>query len=44
MIYLFSAFAVTWLLIFIYILSLSAKQKILDEEIRTLRKIIEQKK
>ena len=44
MIYLFSAFAVTWLLIFIYILSLSAKQKILDEEILTLRKIIEQKK
>jgi len=44
MIYLFSAFAVTWLLIFIYILSLSAKQKMLDEEIRTLRKIIEQKK
>lgn len=42
--YLFAAYAVTWILIFFYLWGLSNKQKKLDEEMATLRKLIEQKK
>ncbi len=42
--YLFTAYAVVWILLFAYIMSVSGKQKRLDQEIETLRKILEQKK
>jgi len=42
--YLFAAYTVTWILLFAYITYLGSKQKKLDEEIRTLEKLIEQKK
>ena len=42
--YLFAAYAVSWILLCLYIMSISGKQKKLDEEIATLQKLIEQKK
>jgi CcmD family protein len=42
--YLFAAYTVTWVLLFAYIYSLGGKQRKLDEELTTLRKLIEQKK
>ncbi len=42
--YLFAAYAVTWIFLFLYLLGISAKQKKLDTEIATLKKLIEQKK
>jgi len=42
--YLFTAYAVVWILLFAYIMSVSNKQKQLDQEIRTLRQILEKKK
>ncbi len=42
--YLFAAYAVTWVHLFFYLLGISAKQKKLDAEIVTLKKLIEQKK
>ena len=42
--YLFAAYTVTWILLFAYIFSLGRKQKKLDEEMATLKKLIEQKK
>lgn len=42
--YLFTAYAVVWIALFAYILSISAKQKKLDREMETLRKLLEQKK
>ena len=42
--YLFTAYAVVWILLFAYIMSVSSKQKQLDQEIRTLRQILEKKK
>jgi CcmD family protein len=42
--YLFAAYAAIWILLFAYIMSVSGKQKKLDQEIETLRKIVEQKK
>jgi CcmD family protein len=41
--YLFSAYAVVWIALFAYILSISSKQKELDREMETLRKLLEQK-
>ena len=42
--YLFAAYAVTWILLFLYISGISTKQKKLDSEMATLKKLIEQKK
>ena len=42
--YLFTAYAVVWILLFAYTMSVSSKQKQLDQEIRTLRQILEKKK
>ncbi len=42
--YLFAAYTVTWILLFAYIYSLGSKQKRIDEELTTLKKLIEQKK
>jgi CcmD family protein len=42
--YLFAAYTVTWVLLFAYIYALGGKQKKLDEELMTLRKLIEHKK
>jgi CcmD family protein len=41
--YLFSAYAVVWIALFAYVLSISSKQKELDREMETLRKLLEQK-
>jgi CcmD family protein len=41
--YLFSAYAVVWIALFAYILSISSHQKKLDREMETLKKLIEQK-
>ena len=42
--YLFAAYTVTWIFLFLYLLGISAKQKKLDTEMATLKKLIEQKK
>lgn len=40
-IYLFSAFSFTWIIIFIYILSMLKRQKLLEVRINKLRRILE---
>lgn len=40
--YLFAAYAVVWIALFSYILSISSRQKKLDREMETLRKLLEQ--
>jgi CcmD family protein len=42
--YLFAAYTVTWILLFLYVLGIASKQKKLDSELDTLKKLIEQKK
>lgn len=42
--YLFSAYAVVWILLFAYVRSISSRQAKLDREMQTLKKILEQKK
>jgi CcmD family protein len=42
--YLLAAYSVVWILLFAYILSISSKQKKLEMEIETLRKLLERKK
>ena len=42
--YLLAAYSLVWILLFAYILSISSKQKRLETEIDTLRKLIERKK
>jgi CcmD family protein len=42
--YLFTAYTVVWILLFAYIMSVSSKQKQLDFEIETLKKILKKKK
>lgn len=42
--YLFTAYAVVWILLFGYVMGISSKQKKLDREVETLKKLIEQKK
>jgi CcmD family protein len=39
--YLFAAFCVTWLVLFLYLLSISRRQRMLSREIETLRQMIE---
>ncbi len=42
--YLLAAYSVVWILLFAYILSISSKQKKLEMEMETLRKLLERKK
>lgn len=42
--YLFVAYVVIWLALFAYVMNLSSKQKKLDREIDTFRKILDEKK
>jgi CcmD family protein len=42
--YLLAAYSLVWILLFAYILSISSKQKKLETEIETLRKLVERKK
>lgn len=42
--YLLAAYSVVWILIFAYVLSISSKQKKVESEIETLRKLLERKK
>ena len=42
--YLFAAYAVVWIALFTYVMKISSKQKVLDEEMKTLKKLLEQKK
>jgi CcmD family protein len=42
--YLLAAYSLVWILLFAYILSISSKQKKLDMEVETLRKLLERKK
>lgn len=41
--YLFSAYLVIWILLFAYLVSLSRRQKRLDQELETLRKLLAEK-
>jgi CcmD family protein len=41
--YLFAAYAVIWLSLFAYVMSLSSKQKKLNQEIETLKKLLKDK-
>jgi CcmD family protein len=42
--YLLAAYSLVWILLFAYILSISSKQKKLETEVDTLRKLLERKK
>ena len=42
--YLFAAYTVVWALIFGYVVSLSGRQKRLNQELETLKRMIEEKK
>lgn len=42
--YLLAAYSLVWILLFAYVLSISSKQKKLETEIDTLRKLLERKK
>jgi len=42
--YLLAAYSVVWIFLFAYILSISSKQKKLEIEMDTLRKLLERKK
>ncbi|MEW6616470.1 MAG: CcmD family protein [Thermodesulfobacteriota bacterium] len=38
--YLFAAFSITWLIIFLYIFSISRRQKTLEREIEKISKVL----
>jgi CcmD family protein len=42
--YLLAAYSIVWILLFAYVLSISSKQKKLETELDTLRKLLERKK
>ena len=42
--YLLAAYSLVWILLFAYILSISSKQKKLEMEMETLRKLLDRKK
>ena len=44
MIYLFAAYTVVWVTLFVYVMSISGRQKKLDEELRILREMVDKKK
>jgi CcmD family protein len=41
--YLLAAYSLVWILLFAYVLSISSKQKKLEMELETLRKLLERK-
>jgi len=41
--YLFAAFCAVWIVLFLYLLSLSRRQQALSREVEALRKLMEQK-
>jgi len=41
--YLFASYTVIWLAIFAYVVSLSRKQKRLNQEIETIKKLLEER-
>lgn len=41
--YLFAAFSVVWIVIFLYVLSISRRQRELSREVETLRRMTEEK-
>jgi CcmD family protein len=43
MLYLFAAFCAVWLVLFVYLFSLSRRQDVLSREVEALRQILEQK-
>jgi CcmD family protein len=42
--YLLAAYSLVWILLFAYVLSISSKQKKLETEVETLRKLLDRKK
>jgi CcmD family protein len=42
--FLFAAYMIIWIALFTYFMSLSKKQQRLDQEIETLKKILDEKK
>jgi CcmD family protein len=42
--YLLAAYSLVWILLFAYVLSISSKQKKLELEVETLRKLLDRKK
>jgi CcmD family protein len=42
--YLLAAYSLVWILLFAYILSISSKQKKLEMEVETLRRLLDRKK
>ena len=42
--YLLTAYSVVWILLFAYVFSISSKQKKLELEMETLRKLVDRKK
>ncbi|MBI3248107.1 MAG: CcmD family protein [Deltaproteobacteria bacterium] len=44
MTYLFAAFCVTWLVIFLYVRSIARRQRTLDHDIELLRQTVEQRR
>ena len=42
--YLLAAYSLVWILLFAYVLSISSKQKKLDMEVDTLRKLLDRKR
>lgn len=44
MIYLFAAYTAVWILLFAYVSSISGRQKRLNREMETLKKLLEQSK
>jgi len=42
--YLFASYTIIWLALFAYVVSLSRRQKRLDQEIETLRNLLEDRK
>lgn len=44
MTYLFAAYTVVWVTLFVYVMSISSRQKKLDEELQILRELVDGKK
>lgn len=42
--YLFAAYAVVWIVLFAYVMTISSRQRKLDREMETLKKLLERKK
>jgi CcmD family protein len=42
--YLFTAYLIIWIVLFLYLMSLSQRQKRLDQELETLRRLVAEKR